>query len=147
MKYLLDTDHVTILQYRSGVEYPVVAARLLQISEDAVAISIISFHEQTSGSNAYINRARGTDSVVQGYERLNRLLKHYAEALVLPFDENAAAEFDRLRARGVRVGTMDLRIASIALARRLIVATRNTRDFSRVPDLVTEDWTSVERAG
>lgn len=41
----------------------------------------------------------------------------------------------------VRVGTKDLRIASIVLANNATLLTRNNRDFSRVPDLRSEDWT------
>jgi len=36
---------------------------------------------------------------------------------------------------------MDLRIASIALSRGLTLLTRNSRDFSKVPRLVIENWT------
>jgi tRNA(fMet)-specific endonuclease VapC len=60
---------------------------------------------------------------------------------VLPFDAAASAVFSGLTALRGKVGTMDLRIASIALSRGLIVPTRNTRDFTKVPGLVTEDWT------
>ncbi len=45
---------------------------------------------------------------------------------------------DKLR---LRIGTMDLRIASIALANDLTLVTRNTSDFARVPNLKIEDWT------
>jgi tRNA(fMet)-specific endonuclease VapC len=54
----------------------------------------------------------------------------------------ALAVFDDLQAQRVRVATMDLRIAAIALSRGLVLLTRNSRDFARVPALVTEDWTA-----
>ena len=61
---------------------------------------------------------------------------------MLPFDDVASAAFDDLTARRVRVGTMDLRIASIALSRGLVLLTRNLGDFGKVPGLATEDWTA-----
>ena len=73
---------------------------------------------------------------------LSETLRVFAVAKVLPFDASAAAEFDRLRSRRVRIATMDLRIASIAISRGLTLLTRNVKDFGRVPGLVTEDWTA-----
>jgi len=61
---------------------------------------------------------------------------------ILPFDEPAAIKFDEVRQAGVRIGTMDLRIASIALSHECTVLTRNRVDFDKVPDLQVEDWTS-----
>jgi tRNA(fMet)-specific endonuclease VapC len=51
-------------------------------------------------------------------------------------------KFDDLRKQGVRTGTMDLRIASIALSHDFTVFTRNTVDFGKVIGLRVEDWTT-----
>ena len=72
---------------------------------------------------------------------LTRVLQDFTEALVVPFDAVAAAVFEELVAQRVRVGTMDLRIAAIALSRRMVMVTRNTSDFRKVPGLQIEDWT------
>jgi tRNA(fMet)-specific endonuclease VapC len=68
-------------------------------------------------------------------------LSDYATISVLPFDTAAATIFDDLLAQRVRISTMDLRIASIALSRKLGLVTRNVSDFAQVPGLLTEDWT------
>jgi tRNA(fMet)-specific endonuclease VapC len=41
----------------------------------------------------------------------------------------------------IRVGTQDLRIASIVLANQGILLSRNARDFDRFPNLIVENWT------
>lgn len=61
--------------------------------------------------------------------------------VAVPFDDAAARQFDALRAGRVRVATMDLRIAAIALARDPTVLTRNGVDFGKVPGVRYEDWT------
>jgi tRNA(fMet)-specific endonuclease VapC len=71
------------------------------------------------------------------------ILMDFARMNVLPFDAEAAATFVHLRQSGVRVGTMDLRIGSIALVRGFTVLTRNTVDFERIPGLRAEDWTTA----
>jgi tRNA(fMet)-specific endonuclease VapC len=63
---------------------------------------------------------------------------------VLPFDDRAAEVYGPLRARleneGRRLGEPDLRIASIALSRDLVLVSGNVRHFGRVPGLQVEDW-------
>ena len=106
-----------------------------------MAYSIVSFHEQVLGAHSYINRARTMLGIIRGYALLAENLQAFATAPVLPFDSAAAAIFDSLRTQRVRIAIMDLRIAAITLSRGLILLTRNARDFSKVPGLVTEDWT------
>lgn len=45
-----------------------------------------------------------------------------------------------MRAERVRIGTMDLRIASIVLAHHATLLSRNLRDFRLVPGLRVENW-------
>ena len=58
------------------------------------------------------------------------------------FDAQAAAVFDRLRGHKKlkKIGRADLLIASIALARRATLVTRNLRHFQQVPGLLVENW-------
>ena len=141
MKYLFDTDHVSVLQRRAGREFVVLDARVASHSETDLAFSIVSFHEQVLGAHDYISRSRTAVDIIRGYELLSLVLTSFSAVQVLPFDAGAVAVYDDLRAKRVRIATMDLRIAAIALSRGLTLLTRNTRDFSKVPGLVTEDWT------
>ena len=141
MKYLLDTDHVSILQRESGPEFAAESARISRESRDELAFSVVSFHEQVLGAHTYINRAKKPDGVVRGYAMLARILRQFAVSPVLPFDADAATVFEGLGARRLRVATMDLRIAATALSRGLVLVTRNMSDFSGIPGLGTEDWT------
>lgn len=141
MRYLLDTDHISFLQRRSSSEYTALATRIAQQPLADFAFSIISFHEQTIGAHTFINRSQTTTDSVRGYTLLMEIIQGFSAVSVLPFDRNAAIVFDQLRSQQIRVATMDLRIAAIALAQGLILLTRNTVDFSKVPDLVIEDWT------
>ena len=140
MKYLLDTDHLSIVQRQSGPAYARLRTRIVQHPLADLAFSIISFHEQVLGCHTYINRAQSSRDVVHGYEMLARVLRVFAAAPVIPFDDAAATVFDGLVGQRVRLATMDLRIASIALSRGMVLVTRNVSDFGKVPGLYIEDW-------
>lgn len=45
-----------------------------------------------------------------------------------------------LRRQKSNVGSIDMKIAAIAMEHSIPVITRNRRDFLRVPDLSVEDW-------
>ena len=138
---LLDTDHADLLQRPDAAEHDALVGAVAAARDDGrgVAVSIVSFGEQTKGAVAGINRG---DDPVRRYHTLARLQEWYAAQAVLGFDDDAAAAFDRLRPEVPRaVKTMDLRIAAVALANGLTLLTRNVRDFERVPGLIFEDWT------
>ena len=88
----------------------------------------------------YIASPKSQRSVVNAYSRFEALLTAFSFSELLPFSEKASEEFTRLRTDGCRIGLMDLRIASIGLTNSMIVVTRNTVDFSRVPGLELQDW-------
>lgn len=104
--------------------------------------TIISFEEQTRGWFTYLARARSLLQQVEAYRRLSRHLDSFRRIPVLEFDERAAAEFQRLLRMKLRVGTLDLKIAAIVLARDALLISRNLADFRRIPGLRVEDWSS-----
>ncbi len=139
--FLLDTDHVIILQQQTAGLFSTLQARISAYSLDDFLISVVSFQEQVAGWQAFLARKRSARHVVQAYAQFQRLLTDYSQAQLADFNVDAAARFDDLRRQGVRIGTMDLRIASIALAGDHTVLTRNLVDFEKVPGLRVEDWT------
>jgi tRNA(fMet)-specific endonuclease VapC len=142
VKYLLDTDHLSILQQRTSPEYGAIMTHLAVHPRTDIAVCVISFHEQVLGCHTYLTRARTATDLTRGYGMLARVIADYGSANVLPFDAASGAVLDSLVSSRVRIGAMDLRIAAIAISNGLVMVTRNVRHFSQVPGLVTEDWTT-----
>jgi tRNA(fMet)-specific endonuclease VapC len=140
--YVLDTDHLGILQRAADPDFGILSGRIARIAQDQFYVTIVSFHEQILGWNAYIARAKDQQGIVRGYSRLEGILGDFSQAQVLPLDDAAADVFEALRQQRIRIGTMDLRIAAIARSRNMTVLTRKLVDFQRVPDLKVEDWTA-----
>ena len=141
MKYLLDTDHLSILQRQTGKDYSNLSTRMAQYPLSDFAVSIVTFHEQMLGCHAYINRDRTLNDVVKGYEMMARLVSDFKVLPLLPFDAGAATTFEQLKSQRLQLAKMDARIAAIALSRKVILLTRNHRDFGKVGGLPIEDWT------
>ena len=129
MRRLLDTD-VVIDAIRGRP--PAARRRLQSLSPDDLAISAITVAELSYGAR----KSRTPDATRTLFEEF--LLPFE----ILPFDRSAAEEHGRLRhlLRRRPIGDRDLLIAAIAVAHGLAVATRNVREFRRVPDLNVEDW-------
>lgn len=96
MTYLLETDHITLLMRQSGFAHATLRGRLDARQESEIGMSVVSFHEQMMGANAYVARNRRLE-ILRGYELLSNLLNLYCPAQTLHFDDPAYAEFERLR--------------------------------------------------
>ena len=130
--YLFDTDILSNLMTRAPSD--TLQARMQSTPVDDQYTSSITLGELTYGA-----RRRGSRRLLA---QIELLVVNNLE--VLSFDAPAATVYGAIRsdleANGTPIGDADTRIASIALARRLIVVTRNVRHFSRVPGLAVENW-------
>jgi len=135
---VLDTDHASELGMRSAAGLHLLQ-RLDAAREDA-AITAITVEEGMRGWLAEIRRHPDPARQMAAYDHLVRQVELFAAWAILPWDQDAVEAFNRLRAQGVRVGTQDMKIASIALARDVPLLTRNTVDFAKVPGLRFENW-------
>ncbi len=134
--YVLDTDHVTL--YQRG--HPIVLERIDATSQRHLAVTLVSAEEQLRGWLKTIRRAASGPSLINAYESLGNALAYFGSIRLLDFDHAANARYDDLRHQKIRIGTRDLRIASIVLSVNGVLLTRNYRDFSRIPQLALEDW-------
>jgi tRNA(fMet)-specific endonuclease VapC len=142
MIYVLDTDHMSLLERADSHEGERLRERLRQIAPEERGTTIISFEEQMRGWMGYLSAARSLAKQVEVYGCLHRQIQTYASMVILDFDERAAIEFQRLNKARPRVGTMDLKIAAIALAHNATLLSRNLRDFRKIGGLKVEDWTA-----
>src|SRR5262245_47762529 len=121
---LLDTDHLSVLE-RGGAGALPLQMRLEQLPADEIATTIITYEEQMRGWLARAAQARTIERMLIAYSRLQIHVETFRGIPVIPFEEKAAAEFGRLRQTGTRLGTMDLKIAAIALANDATLLSRN----------------------
>lgn len=136
---LLDTDHLSILSDERDSEYARLNAQV-EVAAEPVACAIVSVEEIFRGWMAIIHRLRDVQRQVSAYRRLEGFIKALSGSDIVGFDERAADQFTALRAQRIRIGTMDLKIASVALVYDATLITANLRDFSQVPGLHCENW-------
>ena len=139
---VLDTDHLSVLERSDQPGAGVLRARLADLPPAEVVTTIISYEEQMRGWMAYLARTRSVAQQVEAYRRLLQHLDNYRRIPVLAFDEAAAVAFQQFRRARLRIGTMDLKIAAIAVSRDATLLSRNLADFRQVPGLQVEDWTA-----
>jgi tRNA(fMet)-specific endonuclease VapC len=135
---VLDTDHVSALGFSSASSVELLEG--LDASGQSTATTIVTVEEQLRGWLAEIHRLTEPHRNIIAYGRLQHLIEFFAAWNVLPWNADAADLFVRFRRQGVRIGSMDLKIACIVLANDAILLTRNATDFAQVPELRIENW-------
>jgi tRNA(fMet)-specific endonuclease VapC len=136
---VFDTDHLSVFTDDRDPRQELLA-RHLEATVDEVVCTIVSVEEVLRGWLAIIHRLRDVHRQVPAYVRLGQLFDVWSNWEIVPFDERAADRFADLRRQRIRIGTMDLKIASITLVNDALLVTTNLRDFSLVPELRCENW-------
>ena len=135
--FVLDTDTLSLL-LRS---HPRLTDRVSRSAVEVVVTEITRI-EQLKGRFDALFKAEDGERLLMARQRLLDTEKDLDRIEILPLDEAAATEFERLLGtKGLRrIGRGDLLIASIVLANKATLVTRNVKDFQRVPGLKIENW-------
>lgn len=139
---ILDTDHVSLLEWSGSPPAQKLDTRLSQLPANETCTTVISYEEQLRGWLGMLAKASKQQAQIEIYGRLKSQLSNYCRLPVLTFDAHAAVEFARLRKEHPRLGAMDLKIAAIVLSQNATLLTRNRKDFGQIAGLKLEDWTT-----
>jgi tRNA(fMet)-specific endonuclease VapC len=136
--HLLDTDTLTYLH----AGHPRVVQHLRELADPDVGTTIITKIELLRGRFDFVLKAATGSELLRAQQLLARTEELLAQIPVIPMDEASAAQFDRLRATKKlrKIGRADMLIASIALAHRATLVTRNVRHFKQIPGLAVINW-------
>lgn len=129
MRYLLDTNAVVAIL--NGKHSPL-TERVRKHQPADIGVSSIVIHELFFGAF----KSQRVDRNVALVDNLR--------FAVVEFDREDARRAGEIRAslasKGKPIGPYDVLIAGQARARNLVLVTRNSGEFGRVPGLLTENW-------
>ena len=136
--YLFDTDMLTL--YSEG--HPTVCQRAASHPAQSLATSIITVEEQLTGWYSVLRQAKDDQRLVAAYEGMTYSIRFLSRIQVISLTAGAAARCRAFKQAKLKIKTMDLRIACVALESGATLVTRNRADFEVLPDLKIEDWTN-----
>jgi tRNA(fMet)-specific endonuclease VapC len=137
---LLDTDHLSVLKYLDDPKCVRLSSRMEASPETDFETTIVTVEEQMRGWLGQIARKHDPLKQVSDYEQLANLFDFFRKWKIIHFNIPAAKQFKILRNQKIRIGTMDLKIAAIALVNDALLLSGNLRDFRQVPGLRVENW-------
>jgi len=133
---VLDTDILSLLFAGQA------RVRQRAAQADEIGITTISRFEILRGRFDSVLKAANPAQLLEAMTRLLQAELMLAEFSELAIDAAAADQFGKLQANRKlkKIGRADLLIASIVLANRVTLITRNLRHFQQVPGLRLENW-------
>lgn len=136
--YILDTDTLTHLQ--KGNEK--VKARLENANDYEFAITIITKAEILRGRIEFLLKAEDAILLEKAQRFFIESEKLLEQTPIITFDLNSLKRFDEFRQNSSfrKIGRADLLIASLCLANRAVLVTRNVKHFNQFPNLKVENW-------
>ena len=133
MRYMLDTN---IVAFAKNNRPEIVLERMRRFDPGDLCVSAVTLAELEYGVFNSSNPDRNQLA----------LTLFLANIDVIPFGDDAAVEYGRIRAdlrrKGTPIGANDLMIAAHAKSLGMTLVTNNTKEFSRVEGLMLEDWAS-----
>lgn len=136
--HILDNDTITHLH----AGHPKVIGSLQKLDDPDVGITIITKIELLRGRFDFLLKAANGRELNRAQQLLDRTEELLSQIVVLPIDERSGIQFETLQktTKLRKIGHADILIASIALAHRATLVTRNVRHFRKIQGLIVTNW-------
>jgi tRNA(fMet)-specific endonuclease VapC len=135
---ILDTDHVSEFMRESGAGLRL--AERLVANSPTFCVTIVSMEEIMRGRLAQLAKRKNIRDAIPIYLEIQNIFEQQEYWTIVPWSDAAVEHLGELQKLRPQIGTMDLRIAAIAIANKATLLSRNLRDFKRIPNLSVEDW-------
>ena len=135
--YLFHTDLLTL--YSKGHQN--VRDRAAGHEPDELVTSVLTVEELLTGWYTVLRQAKNDQQLVAAYDGMTFTTEFLSGMRIVSFSQDAAIRFAAFRKARLKIKTMDLRIACVAIEAGAKLVTRNRADFEKVPGLELEDWT------
>lgn len=136
--HILDTD--TISHLHAGNMN--VVENLKKSDDSDIRITIITRIELLRGRFEFLLKASAKEELIRAQRLLDRTEKLLTQIPVLPMNEEAGIQFEKLKKikKMKKIGRADILIASIVLSNKAVLVTRNIRHFRQIPNLSVTNW-------
>jgi len=132
MRYMLDTNMCIYIIKRHPDK---VLKKFITLPIGDVCISSVTLAELMYGVHKSQHQKKNKTALNEFLSPLD----------IMPFDEEVTDHYGRIRTylenKGIPIGPLDTMIAAHAQCLELTLVTNNQKEFTRVPNLIVEDWT------